>query len=272
MGRARGTLLALVLLGSSAACGPRGDHWGTGEPATPPPVEEATEAAAEPVTALPPLTQDPRCPDNMVHVEGGEFPCGARGEDIDFYADWPGTEHLPRPPGTCQTDAFCVDRYEYPNVAGELPRAYVSWDEAVRLCAEAGRRLCTEDEWTRACAGAKGQRFPYGDSHVEGACNADVNDKVGDPGWIRPAGSFEGCRSAEAAFDLEGNLSEWVDAVSADLPDQRYARGGTMWVGVYGRGCFARHRHHRADASHEDDGFRCCAAPRSDKVPTPASP
>ncbi len=261
MERAREAVVTLGLLGLLAACGPRGEHWGTGEPATPAPVaapaDEATPAPA------PTLTQDPRCPGGMVHVDGGEFPCGARGEDIDFYADWPGTEHLPRSPGTCATDAFCIDRYEYPNVAGELPRAYVSWDDAVRLCLEAGRRLCTEDEWTRACAGPGGQRFPYGDRHVEGICNADVNDKVGDPGWIRPSGSFADCRSAEDAFDLEGNLSEWVDAVSEELPEQRFVRGGTMWVGVYGRGCFARHRHHRADASHEDDGFRCCAAPTS---------
>lgn len=266
------TAAALALL--IGGCGPKGDRWGATEAdgGTGGANGEAPPAAGEPVA-------DPRCPEGMVFVEGGEFPSGALGEDIDYFADWPGTEHLPREPKVRGVDAFCIDRYEYPNQAGEVPRAFVSWDEAVTLCQEQGRRLCTEDEWTRACAGAKGQRFPYGDTHVVGNCNADVNDRVGDPTWIRPSGSFSRCASAEGAYDLEGNLSEWVDSVAEGLPDQRIIRGGTMWVGVYGRGCFARHRHHQADASHEDDGLRCCAEPpgaeaaTDDAEPaTPASP
>ncbi len=264
-------LATMAIVGVVGGCGPRGEYWGAAD-------EDRPETVSVTADAIPPgavsSDPDPRCPEGMVHVAGGEFRAGARGEDIDFYADWPGTEHLPRTPQTRRTDPFCIDRYEYPNLVGELPKAYVSWDDAVRLCRERGWRLCTEDEWTRACAGTDGWRYPYGDSHVEGNCNADVNERVGDPTWLRPAGAFPRCVSPDGAFDLEGNLSEWVDAVSAEHADQRFVRGGTMWVGVYGRGCFARHRHHHADASHEDDGFRCCSEPvtDADEGSTPAAP
>ncbi len=217
---------------------------------------------AEPETSTSVTAPASSCPEDMVHVPAGAFISGATGEAIDFYPDWPGIEHLPRPRQTRSTGEYCIDRLEYPNVAGEKPRAYVSWDEAKALCRDRGRRLCTEDEWSKACGGEQGWLFPYGDTYQTGLCNADVTEGVGEARWIRPAGDFPRCESPCGALDLEGNLSEWVDAVPADDdPDLRIVRGGTMWVGVYGRGCMARHRHHHTDASHEDDGFRCCADP-----------
>ncbi len=222
------------------------------------PEEEPTLGEARP-QVTPPTESSGQCPDDMVPVPAGEFVDGATGPEIDFYPDWPGIEHLPRARASRSTGAFCIDRYEYPNRKGEKPRAWVSWDDAVSLCAERERRLCTEDEWAKACAGEEGWLFPYGRVYEPGRCNADVTEGVGEATWIRPAGDFPACVSPHGAFDLEGNLSEWVDAVPEDDdPDLRLLRGGTMWVGVYGRGCMARHRHHHTDATHEDDGFRCC--------------
>jgi len=222
---------------------------------TSPVVTEVVTEVVEPAGSGP-------CPAGMVHLTAGEFVGGASGEAIDYYPEWPGIEHLPRSRQQRSTGAFCIDLYEYPNRKGEMPKAYVSWDEAVRLCGEQGKRLCSEDEWVRACAGDEGWLFPYGNEYTLGMCNADVNEAVGDPKWIRPSGSFSRCVSPCGAVDMEGNLSEWVDAIPEDDdPELRIVAGGTMWVGVYGRGCMARHRHHRTDASHEDDGFRCCADP-----------
>ena len=233
-------LAGLVLISCKGAPPPGNEHE----------IPTATEAPAA------------RCPESMVHVPAGSFISGAAGEEIDFYPDWPGIEHLPRPRQTRNTDAFCVDLYEYPNVKGEMPRAFVSWDDAVALCAQRNRRLCTENEWSKACAGEQGLLFPYGSTYQVGICHADVTEDVGEARWIRPAGELVGCISPYGAFDLEGSLSEWVDAVPHDDdPELRILRGGTMWVGVYGRGCMTRHRHHHSDASHEDDGFRCCSDP-----------
>lgn len=219
-------------------------------------------AVDEPVTPAPLIEGPSSCPDGMVFVPAGSFVSGATGEQIDFYPDWPGIEHLPRPRETRTTGAFCIDVYEYPNVAGEMPRAYVSWDDAVALCRERGRRLCSEDEWSKACVGESGWLFPYGDTYQTGICHADVVEGVGEAHWLEPSGKFPRCVSPYGAHDLEGSLSEWVDAVPHDDdPQLRILRGGTMWVGVYGRGCMARHRHHHTDASHEDDGVRCCSDP-----------
>jgi len=216
--------------------------------------------ATEEVAVVPTPVGEKGCPDGMVAVPAGAFEAGATGEEIDYYAEWPGIEHLPRPRARRETGAFCIDRYEYPNREGSKPVAFVSWDDAVRLCGEVGKRLCTEDEWTKACGGEQGWLFPYGATYRPGACNADVTEDVGDGKWLQPAGALPGCVSPCGAVDMEGNLSEWVDATPADDdPELRIVRGGTMWVGVYGRGCMARHRHHHSDASHEDDGFRCCA-------------
>ena len=241
--RTQTLLMFLVVLVTGAGC-KRSDA---------PSVE--TESESAPVS-----TAQRGCTDGMVSVPAGEFVSGARGEEIDFYPEWPGIEHLPRPRATRETGAFCIDRYEYPNRKGRKPVAYVSWDDAVRLCEELGKRLCTEDEWAKACGGVDGWLFPYGNEYRLGVCHADVTEGVGDGKWLEEAGSFPECVSPGGAVDMEGNLSEWVDATPADDdPELRIVRGGTMWVGVYGRGCMARHRHYHTDATHEDDGFRCCA-------------
>lgn len=242
------TLLLAACL-ALTGCKDRAPAGGTGEPL------ESDQAIPTPPKTAP-------CPEGMVHVPAGSFVSGATGEAIDFYPDWPGIEHLPRKRQTRSTGEFCIDRLEYPNVEGDKPRAYVSWDEARALCRDRGSRLCTEDEWSKACGGEQGWLFPYGDTYQTGLCNADVTEGVGEARWIRPAGDFPRCESPCGALDMEGNLSEWVDAVpDDDDPELRIVRGGTMWVGVYGRGCMARHRHHHTDASHEDDGFRCCSDP-----------
>ena len=68
-----------------------------------------------------------------------------------------GKHHCKRyAPATCFTPErrrplrFCMDRYEWPNRAGELPRSLVSWPDARALCAGIGKRLCTTDEFNFA--------------------------------------------------------------------------------------------------------------------------
>ena len=50
---------------------------------------------------------------------------------------------------------FYIDRYEYPNRRGSLPRVSVTWTEAQSLCRALGKRLCTEAEWERAARPAR---------------------------------------------------------------------------------------------------------------------
>ena len=77
----------------------------------------------------------------------------------------------PCPHDMVLVEDFCVDRYEAPNRADELPFVMFTFDEAESWCAARGKRLCFDDEWTRACEGTAGNAYPYGQDHQPGVCN-----------------------------------------------------------------------------------------------------
>jgi formylglycine-generating enzyme required for sulfatase activity len=108
---------------------------------------------------------------------------------------------------------------------------------ADRACKNAEKRLCTHDEWITACEGEAKRQFPYGAEYKQGACNIfralhpakELHDSAaighldprlglvrepnGDP-LLRPTGATPLCKSewgSEAAWDMNGNLDEWVD-------------------------------------------------------------
>lgn len=218
------------------------------------------------------------CPADMTAVPGGAFLAGAEPDAIgipDFVPD------IPREPRARQertTSAFCIDTFEQPG-AERRPRADVTWIQARAACQSQGKRLCSEDEWTRACGGPLGWLRPYGDDFVPGLCHGDVQGE-GRYDAILPAGGSPGCRSVEGVADLEGSVSEWAEGTiegpdpdtimqtdgggesSWDGPQEfRLVLGGTMWPGVYGSGCQARHGHPGLAPVSGDDGFRCCRDP-----------
>ncbi len=77
-----------------------------------------------------------------------------------------------------QVGSICMDRYEAPNRRDALPLVMYSFDEAASWCAHRGKRLCFDDEWTEACAGASNLAYPYGDEQQPGRCNDDKTWKV----------------------------------------------------------------------------------------------
>jgi hypothetical protein len=183
-------------------------------------------------------------------------------------------------PGPCPADtvrvttlarALCVDRFEASrgdgNVAesrvGVAPWTRVSLEEAMAACENAGKRLCTRDEWIAACRGPEDTDFPYGGFYVYEACN-------GDGVATAPAatGSYEDCEGGfPGLFDLSGNVEEWV-STPAEPPDPD---GGTLFYHPLGgsfqasaeqlectpRGSGGYAAHMRMP----DLGFRCCLEP-----------
>jgi len=209
------------------------------------------------------------CPADMIHIPEGRFVSGAGDEQVQVDPSWPDPQVHPRERQDRHTDAYCIDVYEYPNVKGEKPWVYVGWAESGQACALRDRRLCDEDEWTRACGGDSGLLFPYGDQHEPKRCNDSV-DPVGDESQVAAAGSFPDCVSPWGLMDMEGNVSEWVDAFHEANPErERVVRGGTLWVAVYGHGCMSRHAHHEGGPTHGDDGFRCCRDTLQARPPAP---
>ena len=195
------------------------------------------------------------------------------------------------------------------NEAGSYPQAYISRVEAAEACAHAGKRLCSRAEWTRACKGRKGYRYPYGNKGQRGACNTGklhllekfygrsrgawtyevFNDPKLDrePGFLAKSGEYETCGSDEGAFDMVGNLHEWVsDAVGSDIEDvllrdeverkkQPWRVGNGIFMGGFfsttlehGPGCSFTTIAHEPTYHDYSTGFRCCMdAPGVEKKP-----
>ena len=101
----------------------------------------------------------------------------------------------------CPDDAStaCVGFYAV-SVAGVLPSQYVNWFQAAAVCANAGKRLLTNQEWQVA---ALGTPDTGGDDDGTTTCNTD---SVGVN--VVPTGSRSGCVSARGAFDMAGNVWE----------------------------------------------------------------
>ena len=77
---------------------------------------------------------------------------------------------------------------------GSMPWSFVTRDQALQLCARAGKRLPTALEW---------YSLSLGMTEVESSCN--VSSKS-----VALSGSKDGCVAPHGAHDLVGNLWEWV--------------------------------------------------------------
>jgi serine/threonine protein kinase len=142
---------------------------------------------------------------------------------------------------------YCVDLYEYPG-GKTIPRTNVSFDEAEKLCASKGERLCSDVEFERACRGRGSASYPYGQAYNPVRCNTGG-------GELAPTGSFKDCRSAVGAYDMSGNVAEWVTTGPSHLPAQK---GGSAQLGDP----FARCSHTIKTVNPSGGplvGFRCCA-------------
>ncbi|HEY4183380.1 MAG TPA: SUMF1/EgtB/PvdO family nonheme iron enzyme [Kofleriaceae bacterium] len=196
------------------------------------------------------------------------------------------------PAGMARVDAFCVDRYEasiaghspyHPQPVGRavskrgaVPQGNISQVEATAACVAAGKRLCTDDEWLRACRGPASTTYPYGATRQPGVCNdaRSVHPAVELYGtsdaWIYShldspclgqeanglalTGSHAGCVTAEGAFDMMGNLHEWT----AD-PAGTFRGGFYVDTKLNGDGCLYATTAHAASYGDYSTGFRCCA-------------
>jgi formylglycine-generating enzyme required for sulfatase activity len=151
--------------------------------------------------------------------------------------------------------AFTIDALPYPNEPGKPPKTGVTQKEAMELCAAAGKRLCTELEWERACKGPNSTAFEYGPTYDQAKC-AKPRELVSD---ARPA-----CASAFGAKDLHGLVFEWTASAwgrgtSGELAS---VRGGQGPGGVLQARC-ANGQSRPPTAAEPDLGFRCCSGPVS---------
>lgn len=168
---------------------------------------------------------------------------------------------------------FCMDTYEWPNMADVEPRVFIDWYSAKRICENAGKRLCNEEEWTFACEGEEGLPYPYGYERDPAACNIDHkwiapdydvlmnSSKTADELkrlWQGvPSGSMERCVSPFGVHDMTGNVDEWT--ISTRTKGYRSILKGGYWSVVRNR-CRPSTRIHFEGYSNYQQGFRCCSS------------
>ena len=94
----------------------------------------------------------------------------------------------------------CVSAIYAVSLPAVLPSAFITWFQAQEACANSGKRLPTSAEWQVAANGTPDGRA---DDHAT-TCNNDSADTM------TLTGSRAGCVSTRGAFDMVGNLGEWV--------------------------------------------------------------
>lgn len=171
---------------------------------------------------------------------------------------------------------------------GATPSAYMMMSWARDACVNAGKRLCSLDEWQTACRGEQGRKFPYGDEYKPGVCNVFRESHPGqilfrkmsvgmlDPRMnkvtvkgkplLRLTGATPECKSVwgdDAIYDMVGNLDEWVDDPEGTFAGGFYSRTSKV-------GCERVVASHTASYFDYSTGGRCCADPGEGRAPHPA--
>jgi hypothetical protein len=93
----------------------------------------------------------------------------------------------------------CADDIYAVSLPAEIPSARITWFQAQEACANSGKRLPTNAEWQ---VGANGTPDPGPDNGT-----TDCNSATGS---VSLTGARSSCVSARGAFDMVGNLAEWV--------------------------------------------------------------
>jgi formylglycine-generating enzyme required for sulfatase activity len=175
--------------------------------------------------------------DSTLHAAGG----GA-GDASLADSGWPdasGSDATEAATGPCPDDmlpvgAFCIDRFEAPNITGAVPLVMYTFDESAKWCEARGKRLCFDDEWTSACEGTAGSKYPYGDEHEPGVCNDDELWKVYDQsqlnGWPWTV-SMPAIETLTELLDAARAVSSSATVAADHVEDLYQAEGGGVNAG-----------------------------------------
>ena len=176
----------------------------------------------------------------MALVPAGCYTMGSTAEQIEQYLtmmDLPDLYKDERPAHPqCFQEPFWIDVYEVTNGFygsygfwrdNDQPRESVTWFEANTYCTTRGGRLPSEAEWEYAARGPDNLIYPWGnpfDGSRLNFCDANCQDPGSDPSiddgyaFTAPVGSYPAGVSWVGAFDMAGNVWEWVSTSLQPYP------------------------------------------------------
>lgn len=127
---------------------------------------------------------------------------------------------------------YCIDVFEFPNKACELPMVWTQPPLAKKVCELQGKRLCSDIEWNIACRGdpegGDDWKYAYGNKLDLDICHTNKRHRgpciVQDAytTWkscqtdTEPSGSYPKCHSRFGVFDQHGNVAEVMMRREAD--------------------------------------------------------
>jgi formylglycine-generating enzyme required for sulfatase activity/tRNA A-37 threonylcarbamoyl transferase component Bud32 len=174
--------------------------------------------------------------------------------------------------------AFCNEPRANRN---DHPMNCVSFDDAAAFCKWAGKKLPTEEQWEYAARAADNRAYPWGHdlpspqraNGCDEGCAKGVRHQsdtiarrlMGDDRYeaTSPTGAFPEGVSAFGAFDMAGNVAEWVDAPYCTYGQNacgtaaRVIRGGS-WTSELEADLRTTARSKASPTARQPDvGFRC---------------
>jgi serine/threonine protein kinase len=124
-----------------------------------------------------------------------------------------------------------------------------TWTDARGLCEQLDKRLCTEDEWEKACKGPDNWSYTYGDKYIDGTCP--------DSGYIPKykAKAHPACKSGYGVHNMGGGVAEWT---SSKYLDNYIVKPGPVGGDEQSTRCAGRFDR-SASFAQIHVGIRCCA-------------
>jgi len=169
-----------------------------------------------------------------------------------------------------EVKGYYVDRFEFPNrIKSEdgkaiRPSLKMTAADAQAQCERIGKRLCTEEEWEKACKGPLNQLYAYGDTYQLEACGAGVEGAY-------TLNQDPACQSGFGVMGMSTGPREWTSTQAGTKTNRRIVKGGQRGNAQKGTRCaFAQDEN--VDFADNTLSFRCCLDFPAPPPPAPATP
>jgi formylglycine-generating enzyme required for sulfatase activity len=235
------------------------------------------------------LSEQPSPPEGMVLIPAGEFIMGSDSIEIEnilkgtggkkkWYADEEPRRRINIPSFYIDIHEVTNDDYKkfdpnhiFPSDRAKHPVVNITWDKAEGYCKWAGKRLPKEEEWEKAARGTDGRVYPWGNDFNKLFCNYFESGFGGAArtgqfaketpgstafGGTTEVGSYKDGKSPYGAYDMSGNVWEWVDTWYHKDRNLRVLKGGS-WLTPSVSTRSAVRLSDNPNTVSNDYGFRC---------------